>query len=463
MNILKNKYLATICLLAMVLFTACDEDETLEPFMVNFNSGELNISSQNSEVEAVITFSRPATVRGEISLVLTPGTLEYGETKDFYTSVAPVDNTISLPFVAGDQNVSLTVYAGEADALQEDEMLAIKLVENMESVFTPGSTQELQVMFSGNFVAQSGSLEMSAGGEAFDQRAYVDLSKATSNSVAVDNFDLGFQSGDGFYVTLNASTGIMARPLDKTSLTDVVAADTINFKYEMTIPPPNFDASIGSVAWIDAPDGDLSNTAFGEISATDSENKVFIIKRERGNWKKVRVLRSPDGYTLRYADIAALDFTSLVIPKNSDLERATVDLEQGIVEAEPKNANWDLLYGTYTKQLSFGPGSFIPYQFKDYIIINRGDISTAVVMTADVSYDSFTLDNTSSLEFEEDINAIGARWRSGGGPTSDPALFDDRFYIIKDGDENIYKLRFTSLLSDSDERGKPSFIYELLN
>ncbi len=143
MNIVRIKYIAIFSLLAAVLFTACDEEETLQPFMVNFNSGELNISPESSEVEAVLTFSRPATVSGEISLMLTPGTLEYGETKDFYTSVAPVNNTIILPFVTGDQSVSLTVYAGEADALQEDQTLSIKLVENTESVFTPGNTQEL--------------------------------------------------------------------------------------------------------------------------------------------------------------------------------------------------------------------------------------------------------------------------------------------------------------------------------
>ncbi|MBV6646029.1 MAG: HmuY family protein, partial [Cyclobacteriaceae bacterium] len=37
-----------------------------------------------------------------------------------------------------------------------------------------------------------------------------------------------------------------------------------------------------------------------------------------------------------------------------------------------------------------------------------------------------------------------------------------RFYLIKDSQENIYKLRFNRLTSVTGKRGYPEFTYELL-
>lgn len=37
------------------------------------------------------------------------------------------------------------------------------------------------------------------------------------------------------------------------------------------------------------------------------------------------------------------------------------------------------------------------------------------------------------------------------------------FFVVKDTQENIYKLRFTALLSETGERGFPAFEYQLLN
>ena len=53
-------------------------------------------------------------------------------------------------------------------------------------------------------------------------------------------------------------------------------------------------------------------------------------------------------------------------------------------------------------------------------------------------------------------NAIAADWRSGGGPGVSPAVRTDRYYIIKDGDNNYYKIRFTAL-TQNGERGYPAY------
>lgn len=458
MTIIKIRNIVSLAVL--ILFAQCSEDETPSPFTVNFGSSQLSIAPSSPEAEIKITFSRPATEAGNIQISLSSEGLEYGETKDFYTTEAFENNTISLSFDKGDQEVLFKIQSGSSSDVTRDVTLTLTIRPDAQEQFIAGNTHVMSILFSENFISKGASLTLDAGGEGFIYRAFLDLSKAVVTSIAVDDYDLGFYTGEGFYVTLNASAYLMARPLTKNDLKDVTASDTVGFSYEMGIPPPNFDASIGSVAWIDSPDGLLTTTAFGEISAVDTENKVFIIKRAKGNWQKVRVLRNGTGYKLQHADLAATAYETIEITKNDDYDVITVDLDKGIVAATPTNDRWDLMYSTYTEVLNFGGD--IPYAFKDYITINRSDVTVATVMMADFAFETFTSAQMTGLTFKTEVNAIGSSWRKGGGPNSAPEVHKDRYFIIKDGENNSYKLRFTQLTSDTGERGKPSFIYEIL-
>lgn len=464
MNIRVIHFMMALLAISMLGLTGCSDDEdTLPPFSVNFRNVELGVSSDNPQADLMLTFSRPATVSGSISLALEPGDLNYGETADFYTSEVPTNNLITLHFEPGDQRAGLTIFAGSARDLEQDKTLLITIQDNSNTIFATGETSQVTVVFTENFLSPGGSLSASVGSE-FDQRAYFDLSKASSSAVAADNYDLGFHSGKGFYVTLNPSAKVMARPLDKNDLNTVSAADTTGFFAVMKVPEPNFDPFTGSVAWIDTPDGNLGTTAFGEIEAIDEDNPVFIIKRDQGNWKKVRVLRDINGYTLQYADINAVNFETLSIAKDPAFEAFTVELDQGIVSATPENDGWDFMYSKHTEILNVGgSGADIPYEFKDYITINREDVSVSVIMTADIAYASFGASDLNGLVLDDKTNAIGSSWRQGGGPGTLPALFKDRFYVIKDGEGNTFKLQFTGMYGDNDERGVLSFTYELLN
>ena len=132
-----------------------------------------------------------------------------------------------------------------------------------------------------------------------------------------------------------------------------------------------------------------------------------------------------------------------------------------MVAVEPSKNTWDIRYSTYVIKYPFG-GSSIPYGFKDYITINRHNTSVAMVLTSEIEYNDFTVSDVSTLTFVSDIDALGETWRSGGGPSSGPALYEDRFFVLKDAEENYYKIRFTRLTSTEGERGYPEFTFELL-
>ncbi len=302
---------------------------------------------------------------------------------------------------------------------------------------------------------------MNAGGPDFTKQAFINLSQNKAISIDKFTWDLGFYNGSEHHVIINSSAQAMARPLDKTDLLSVTAEDTLGFASEMQI---GFTAQPIAAAWIDEPNGDLSKTAIAQISATENENVVYIIKRNGANrnWKKVKITRNGSGYIVTYAAIDSDIISSVDISKSDAHNFNFFDLDNGLQDFEPEKDRWDFMYGTHTEKFPFGP-SVIPYSFNDYIVINRYQTKVAQVMIAgDIKYESFDLSQAENLEFKTAINAIGSTWRQGGGPGQAPSLFNDRFYVIQDSADNFYKIRFTRLSSESGERGYPEFEYMLL-
>lgn len=462
MNIRISHILLGIFIAVAAMLSSCNEDNEVQPITVNFTNSEVGISSTNPSVEIEVTFSRAVSSSGMLKLTLDAGSLELGSDKDFSIGGAS-GSQVTVSYEAGVESASFTLSTGSGLNIDQDESLTISLQQSEDGDFIIGETASITVTFSENYVAPAGSMELQGGGPTFPNQVFADLSKLSQTSVDKYSWDLGFYSGATFNVIVNSSAAVMARPIDKTDLASVTASDTLTFAYEMTIPPPNFDPSIGSAAWVDSPDGNLETTAFGAISATDSENKVFIIKRDGDgrNWKKVRVLQNGSGYTLQYADIAATTFTTLEISKNDTYNFTFADLDNGITSVQPASDSWDFMYSTYTEALNLGgPGMDIPYLYNDFIVLNRNNTKIAMVMIADVAFADFNASHISNLNFESDIDAFGENWRSGGGPSSGPALHTDRFFVIEDAEGNVFKLQFDRLTSLEGERGTPAFTFE---
>jgi len=451
-----NKFTQMLMLLCLsILWVACGDDDEPQPITVNFTNLETGISSSSNSAEVSITFSRAASSDGEIVLSIS-GDLTYGEGADFFTTPTAVDNAITLTYESGDESVSFTVTAGEGLNIEEDKTITVSL-DDTGSNFVVGDNASVDVVFSENFIAPSGAVSLDAGGENFTKQAFVDLSKLTQTTVDKYSWDLGFYNESGeFYVQLNAAGKVMARMLDKNDLDQVSASDTTGFGATMTVPNyTNPDAA----GWVDTSDGNLTTSAFGEISATDADNKVFIVKRdgEDRNWKKVRVLRNGESYTVQYADIDASSFSSTDISKDDAFNFTSFDLDNGEVDVAPEKESWDIMYSSYTSLYPAGP-DFLVVSYNDFITINRHNTSIAMVLEEDVTYENFSPSHLDEVEFSNDIDAQASSWR-------DPfagIIYDDRFYLLNDSEGNFYKLKFTDLTSTDGERGYAQFKFEIV-
>jgi hypothetical protein len=313
-----------------------------------------------------------------------------------------------------------------------------------------------------------GGIAATESGANAGNAVYLDLSAEKQTPVLRSSWDLGFYCGADFRVVLNNGAVAGAKVLASNSLADVTAADTIG----LTLSTSQFNPLPADLAYFDDIAGDLTKTVIPAISATDADNKVIILNRGTGGgiaarpWVKLRVLRSANGYTLQYAGIQETTFKTINVPKDAVYNFKTVSFENGIVEAQPEKAKWDLVWSYSVFESNFGAGP-VPYNFSDLISINYlagVTVSTKIyanAATATAAFSNFNKDSASNATFSSSRWAIGSSWRSTQPATG---ARQDRFYIIKDPSGNYYKFKCQSMGigSDGGTRGKPAFQYSLI-
>lgn len=451
--------ISSFILACVILFSACRKKDAMLPDnLVNFESAAQGIAASENTITLKVKLERGTDRDIPVSINLTDQGVVYGT--DYTTVPAATGGKISLTIPSGNNETSFSITKIPGALFDGDEKIVSDLFSSGAPVFI-GAVKQFTLTF-GELVATTATLTVNGGGATFPNKVFIDLSANRQTPVLRTAWDLGFYSGsDDYRVILNSSTAMMAKQLNKTDITLVNASDTLGFSTDVVF---NQSApTVSSLPYIDYPDGSLSKTTIASISPTAEENKVYIINRGFGvgvpapsrGWKKIRIIRNASGgYTLQHADISASTFTTVDVPKNDTHFFNYVSFETGSTTVEPQKKKWDLAWTYFSNVTNFGSGE-VPYLFQDIIIINR-NVQVARVMASTKAYTDFTESDIAGQTFITNQNAIAADWRSGGGPTSGPAIRTDRYYIVRDGDNNYYKLRFTSL-TQNGERGYPSY------
>jgi len=460
-----KKIIFLVAFITTVLLTACSEDDNGTNRMgVSFAVESVNVTNAVTPVK--ILFYKDAPANGFVTVTYRTQNVAYGT--DFSTDAAAEGGSFTLPFNAGDKEIAFN-FNKIKNAIEGE-------VKNV--VFTISQISLNEVEITGNESVQlnfnetastGGQANPLIGGSNEPNQAFFDLSAGRYTTSVRTNWDLGFYAGDDFRVVINGAVGMAVKVLNTTNIDDVQTANA-------AVAVGTFNPA--NTAYIDNPSGFLSGTAIAEVSATDTNNKVYLVNMgysvptvPAGNggvsttgaprgWKKIRILRDGSGYKLQYADINATTHTDVAIAKDPAYNFNYFSLQNGAaVTIEPVKAAWDLNFTTFTNIIE-GAGS---YFYSDFVLTNaKGGTRAYQVMTGNIAYDSFTLANVDdaalSIDTEQDQRVIGANWRN----VVPLQLYTDRYYIIKDLAGNIYKLRFTGLLSPEGERGNPSFQYALL-
>jgi hypothetical protein len=333
-------------------------------------------------------------------------------------------------------------------------------------------------------------LQPSVGGPNQPNQVYVDLSTGKIESVNRATWDLGFSGGSDFRVVINGSLKMAVKKLETSDITLPQQSDA-----SIAIGVGN-NTVLSSKGFADNPTGVLEGagagigTAIAEVSATDADNKVYLVNlglavgtekpavgsvsadgAARG-WKKVRILRSGNGYKIQYADLASTTFQEKMVSKNADFNFTFFSLTSGSpVSVEPQKTKWDLNFTTFTNYIpnvdADNKPTEVTYGFSDFVVSNMkgGTQVYQVLVATGGSYADFSKTKVDEANFKislTDQRVIGSGWRAGGGPGSLPSIKTDRFYVIKTAAGNYYKVKFLTLTNTAGERGFVSFEYALL-
>ncbi|PIB37168.1 hypothetical protein BFP72_18020 [Reichenbachiella sp. 5M10] len=495
----------TLSLLAGILlvFTACDSEDGVERlFEAGFQTNTIGLSAADESREVVVNFSIPTIIESTVTLDLTEQGVSYGT--DYQTSPAAVDGVITLTVPVGAESAQVTV-TRLVDFLPAGNSLELSLssITGEESVEIVGSPA-LSIKFE-EVIADGGVIDLLTGGSNMPNQCYIDLSTFTQTVVRRDTWELAFYSGTENRVFLNAALLVTAAELTEFTDIDAVSSETV-FTPPLELTSYGQPVTVSNVtdltaglpigysmygSYTDAKDGQLESTAIAEISATDSENKVYLISlgssipaehnteggltttgESRGIYK-IRVLLDGDNYKLQYAALDAKTHQEVTIAKTPTYNHTYFSMTAGSeVAVEPAKENWDInfsgVYSYYGFDFGFGAG----LTYSDYALhntLNGVSLYEVITYTKDEegsisendvpSYEAFSLSDVHEENLISDNRAvIGSDWRD----SSAGIAKDDRYYVIKDLDGNYFKLQFTQLLSEEGERGYGQFVYAQL-
>ncbi|MBO0591677.1 HmuY family protein [Cellulophaga sp. E16_2] len=348
--------------------------------------------------------------------------------------------------------------------------LAVLLFSSCSDDDTPAAPIEI--------VIEGAAISPEVGGSNEPNQVYIDLSTETTTTVKRDSWDLGFYAGSEFQVIINGALYMAVAALTTTDIDAVnsTTEEVVNLQPQVAVG--TYEAS--NAVFIDNPNGQITSTAIATIEDTDENNPVYLLNlgKEIGTtpattgsanvsgddrgWKKIRILKSGADYILQFANLEDTTHQEVTITKDSAYNFSYFSFTtETIVSVEPEATKWDLNFTVFTDIIE-GFGS---YGYADYVTNNiKANVSAYIVDTTEgtLTYDNFTLTAINPANFLNDQRGIGSTWRNGGGPSTLPSLKEDVFFVLRDTDDNYYKIKFLALTNEAGERGNPEFIYSLL-
>lgn len=452
--------ITALMLIVATVFSACEKDDPpLADNLIQFEAADQGLGTDVNSKDITIRLSRNTDVAIPVTIELTETGVTYGT--HYTTNPAAAAGVITLTIPAGSNSVSFNITKKADIFLNGDESVSF----NIKAAGTPvGQTTKLKLSF-GSIVSTGSALELNGGegNTSPKNHVFVDFSNNVQSPVDRKIYDLKFASGNEFRVLLNNVTAWAAVKTNKTDINTVGEAD-------VNLANMQIGYGFGTLAMIDDVEGDITKNAMGEVSATEAENKVFLISTAGVGFtppaitaiKKIRVTRNGNGYTLQYADINATTFQTLNIEKNSAYNFRFASFANGLVNVEPAKDRWDIVYSWgFYKAFDAEKNIWIPYAYSDLVFSNNlGNVQVAEVMTSSVSYANFAESNIAAVTFNAKSDAIGSKWRATQGTIG---VLTDRFYVVKDGAGNVYKLKFVNFHpSDNGKRGYPNIEYKLV-
>jgi len=460
------KKLQIILLFIIAILTSCSKDALFieDPFVVAFQETSGKLLDIDTQKDIKLIYSETAYEQSIVKIRITTENVLYG--RDFITIPAAEGNELSVP-----------ININEIENKFQIVELNNSFTDVMKITFSISSIEQDNANIQGNVSHElsdsaylGGVFYPTIGGPNEPNQVYVDLSSNKETVVRRDVWDLGFYGGEEFRVTINGSLYMAVSALTNTDINSVNSLSVAALQPLVAVG--TFDPE--NKVYVDGPNGNILETAISEISEDDFKNPVYLlnlgveigttqpntgsvaIAGESRGWKKIRILRDGNGYILQYADLDATTYNEISISKDADFNFSFFSFKTNkIVNVEPPKLQWDISFTVFTNIIAQA-GS---YGFSDFSLHNRkGGVTSYSLVDNTISYKNFTAINVNETLFQESQIVIGSSWRNVFDGTANSNIY----YVLKDANNNYFKIRFLDLTNENGERGFPRFEYTLL-
>ena len=172
-------------------------------------------------------------------------------------------------------------------------------------------------------------------------------------------------------------------------------------------------------------------------------DSIYAIKTINGNWKKLWIQQLAQGeYNFKYANLDGTGEVDASIQQSNFANRnfAYYSLDQNTsINREPNSQDWDI---TFTKYIT--PVQGMPYGVTG-VLSNIGiKVAQADNLPSPNSYDDYM-----QHQMMSEMNAIGYDWKEFDMSTMSYSTNTNRCYFIKDFNEKIWRVVFTSFEGSS--------------
>lgn len=225
----------------------------------------------------------------------------------------------------------------------------------------------------------------------------------------------------------------------------------------------------------DKSDGNPDSTAAGEWvnfeSSTASYNRqVYLLGRYDGITyhlsKKLQFISVDElSYTFLIAEPDASEADTITVIKDDSYNSIQFSIHNNeLNQLEPLKDQWDLLFTQYFTILYTDDGIPTPYIVRG-VLLNPNQVEAAldtVLHFLDVTYST-----AQQQDYFSALDAIGHDWKSvtvdEGSNSAEYKVRPGYTYLVKDTEQEIYKLRFKSYFNKSGIKGYPSIEFSRLS
>jgi len=279
-------------------------------------------------------------------------------------------------------------------------------------------------------------------GAQYALQTYYSLDQGTVSSHTAADWDIAFDaSGFGSAIRINGGIGHV---LYRYEAGDTAHWNNLDTNATFWKPLVNADTSWALGAFNQGNDGnfDLGWGNYNIITHAVQGDSLYILETQAGVQKKIWIRSLSGGvFTFSISDLDGSNELTKNLAKSNYTDKNFGYYHVGsdqMVDLEPLNTSWDLLFTRYTGELS--PGVYYPV---------TGALHNAGVEVAEVVTPNPQSAGYAGEPMSHHINTIGYDWKTFNMTTFQYDLADSTAYFIKAVDGNIWRVVFTAFEGSS--------------